>query len=396
MRILFTCVPGFGHFHPMVPLAQALVGAGHEVAFATAPRFCERVVEPAGFTAFPAGLSPLVVHEQTLAIPELADVGESDVWRFGAHMFAGVAAPAKVGELVGILDQWPAQLVVHDMTDFAGPIAAAHAGIPWAGHSFGAVQPEEFWDAAGEIAAPTWEDWGVEPGPRGGMFRSLYLDICPPSFQAPAIRSIAVAHPLRPVAFDDPGEDGLPAWVEELAPGATVYVTLGTINNQASEVFETVLEGLADENCNVIVTIGPDRHPDELGPRPANVHVERYLPQSLLFARCDVVVCHGGSGTTLAALAQGLPLLVLPQGANQFWNADRCVELGVGTCIGPAELTPEAVREAVRRLLADQAYRHQASRLAEEIAAMPAPADVVGLVEGLVAPPDVPAPGSRR
>ncbi len=76
MRVLCTCVPGFGHFHPMVPLAQALVRAGHEVAFATAERFCRRVVEPAGFPTFPAGLSPMVVHEQTMALPGVGDPTE--------------------------------------------------------------------------------------------------------------------------------------------------------------------------------------------------------------------------------------------------------------------------------------------------------------------------------
>ena len=103
MKLLFTCVPGFGHFHPLVPLASAAESAGHDVAFTTAERFCRRVVEPAGFRWFAAGLSPMVVHEQTLKRPAVAGLADGEVWRFGAHMFAEVAAPAKVAELVGIL-----------------------------------------------------------------------------------------------------------------------------------------------------------------------------------------------------------------------------------------------------------------------------------------------------
>ena len=383
MRVLFTCVPGFGHFHPMVPLAKALVGAGHEVAFSTAERFCRRVVEPAGFVAFGAGLSPHVVHEKTLALEGGADPAEDDLWRFGARMFAEVAAPAKVADLVSAIQGWKADLVIHDMTDFAGPIAAAACGVPWVNQGFGALQPDEFWDVAAEAVAPTWSTWGLEPGALGGMFRTLYLDVCPPGFQSPMIARVPVAQPLRPVVFDNLGAERLPAWIGELPAGRIVYVTLGTVANHTPKVFETVLAGVADQPVNVIVTVGPDRDPGELGPIPPNVHVERYLPQSLLFPSCDVVVCHGGSGTTLAALAFGLPMLFLPQEANQFWNADRTAALGAGEQIRPEQMSAAAVRETVARLLEDPSYRDRAGLLAAEIAAMPSPDAVVGSLEKL-------------
>ncbi len=391
MKVLFTSVPGFGHFHPMVPLAQAVLRAGHQVAFATAERFCRRVIEPAGFLAFPAGLSPLVVHERTMELPGVADgsggagaPGEDEVWRFGARMFAEVAAPAKVADLVEVIRGFGADLVVHDMTDFAGPVAAAVCGIPWANHGFGALQPEEFWDTAADVVAPTWAAWGVEPGPLGGMFRSLYLDICPTGFQSPMADRVPVARPLRPVTFDNPSGSAPPGWVAELRR-PTVYVTLGTVANHTPLVFETVLAGLADHPGDVVVTIGPDRDPAELGPLLPHVRVEGYLPQSLVFGSCDLVVCHGGSGTTLAAMASGLPLLVLPQEANQFWNADRVAALGLGERLRPGQLSAGAVHDAVVRLLDDPSYRTGAAGLAAEIQAMPAPDDLVAPLMELAA-----------
>lgn len=383
MHVLFSCVPGFGHFHPMVPLARALVDAGHEVAFATAERFCRRVIAPVGFTTFAAGLSPHIAHQETMDLPEVAGLAPDDVWTEGALMFAKVAGPAKVDELSAVVDSFGADLVIHDTTDFAGPLAAARAGIAWAAQSFGAVQPPQFWAAAGELVVPAWQSQGLDPGPFGGMFRYLYLDICPPGFQDPLIADIDTARPLRPVTFDTTAGASLPAWAGELASAPTVYVTLGTIANQATEVFETVLGGLRDQPYNVIVTVGPDRDPADLGPQPGNVHVESYLPQSLLFPHCDVVVCHGGSGTVLAALAHGLPLLVMPQGANQFWNAQRCTELGTGLSLGPAELSAEGVRSQVRALVDDDGFRRQAGLLEAEIKRMPSPTEVVPLLEGL-------------
>ena len=134
MRALCTCVPGYGHFHPMVPLAQALRDAGHEVAFATEERFCRRVAQ-AGFRAFPAGIGPGKAFERTLALPDVAGLRSDDAWRFGAQMFAAVAAPAKVPDLVAVIEEWAPDAVIHDVTDFAArslPPLPASRGPPTA------------------------------------------------------------------------------------------------------------------------------------------------------------------------------------------------------------------------------------------------------------------------
>lgn len=383
MKVLVSCVPGFGHFHPLVPLAQALVDAGHQVAVATAERFCRRVVEPAGLPAFPAGVSPILASERTNELADAAGFTEDDVWRFGAHLFAEAYAPPKVPDLVGIVRDWGADLLLHDATDFAGPPAAATCGIPSANHGFGVLQPDEFWDLAGELVAPTWAAWGVDPGPLGGMFRSLYLDACPASLQSSMIERIPRPRPQRPAAFDrHPEGAGPPPWLATLAAAPTVYVTLGTVANHTQGVFEAVLDGLADLPANLIVTVGPDRDPADLGPQPPHVHVERYLSQSLVFPSCDLVVCHGGSGTTMAALASGIPLLLLPLEANQRWNAAAIVARGAGALLRPADLTPEAVRKAVEGLLDSPTHRASAGRLAGEIADLPGPEQAVpALVE---------------
>jgi UDP:flavonoid glycosyltransferase YjiC (YdhE family) len=379
VRVLCTCLPGYGHVHPMVPLARALRDAGHQVAFATEERFCRRV-EQAGLRAFPAGIGPGQVLARTLAS---AGAGPpDDPASFGARMFAGVAAPAKVGDLVRTMDSWPTDLVIHDATDFAGPVAAAHAGVPAVAHSLGPMFPLALYALGAEIVSATWEAWGVTPGPFGGMFGAAYLDICPPALQSPELAGTgADVLPLRPVAFDAVAGEVLPSWVDELPPLPTVYVTLGTVDNGAPGVMEAAIAGLRDEPLNVVVTVGPDRDPAELGPQPAGVHVERYVPQSALLPRCSAVVSHGGSGTMLATLAHALPLVLLPQGANQFANTDRCVAAGVGVRLLPEEVDPVAIRDAVRAVLDEPDYREQARAVAVEIDRMPAPADLVGPLE---------------
>jgi MGT family glycosyltransferase len=170
--------------------------------------------------------------------------------------------------------------------------------------------------------------------------------------------------------------------VSELPAVPTVYVSLGTIFNRDAAVYGAILEGLRDRDLNVIVTVGNQNDPAALGPQPENVHVERFISQALLLPYCDVVVNQGGTAI-LPIVSYGLPILALPQSANQFHNADALVGAGVARRLLPTEATPEAVGSEVGRLLADPAFREAGARLAAEIDAMPPPREGVGLLERL-------------
>jgi UDP:flavonoid glycosyltransferase YjiC (YdhE family) len=92
---------------------------------------------------------------------------------------------------------------------------------------------------------------------------------------------------------------------------------------------------------------------------------------------------HAGSGSVIGALAQGLPMVLLPMGADQPHNAARCSELGVARVLGAVRATPGDVREAVSIVLLDPAYRRAAQRMRDEISALPGPAHAVALLERL-------------
>jgi UDP:flavonoid glycosyltransferase YjiC (YdhE family) len=98
---------------------------------------------------------------------------------------------------------------------------------------------------------------------------------------------------------------------------------------------------------------------------------------------CDVVVNHGGSGSVIGALAHGVPMFVLPIGADQALNAGRCEALGVGIALDAVDATPEAVAAAVSTLLGEPSYRVAAARIRDEFAALPGPEAVVPLLEEL-------------
>ncbi len=383
MRVLCTCLPGFGHFLPMEPLARAAAAAGHEVGFATAADFCPHV-EKAGFAAFPAGLSlPEQLEEAARRFPEQHALppGKERFQSFVPRMLAGVAAPPRAADLVPIVREWRPDLVVHDETELGAPVAAAVAGVPCADHSVGIFRPLEMARLAGETSGPLQETWDVDLGAFAGLYRHLYLDVCPPSLQSPEIGQIHVAHQMQN-AHIDTGDERVPGWVADLPTVPTVYVSLGTIFNRSQEVFAAILEGLRDSDLNVIVTIGAGNDPATLGPQPDNVHVEGFIPQSALLPYCDLVVNQGGTAI-LPILAHGLPLLILPQAANQFHNAEACVSAGVARRLLPSEVTAAAVRRDIHALREETSYGERARHVAHEIEGMPGPEDGVRLLERL-------------
>jgi UDP:flavonoid glycosyltransferase YjiC (YdhE family) len=364
VRVLFSCTAADGHFLPLLPLARAARDAGHAVAVATSASYAEPVGAER-FELLPAGLALAEVERRFAPVRDELRTGdlpfeERRVIAF-TRRFAAIDAPAKLAELRHVARAWRPDAVVHESCDLAAPVVAAELGVPSIHHSFGRAVPTAALARAGELVAPLWEACGVEPDPLAGAYRGLYVDICPPSLQPPppADRS----QRLRPVTAG-------PARREAGRP--LVYVTLGTIFNRA-ERFRLLLDAFAGVDCDVLATVGRSHDPARLGPPPRNARVERYVPQQEILPAASAAVGHGGSGSTLGALAHAVPLLLLPEGADQFENAFACAQAGAAIVLLPDEVDAEALRSALERLLAEPHFSEAARRIADEIAALPAP-----------------------
>jgi MGT family glycosyltransferase len=141
-------------------------------------------------------------------------------------------------------------------------------------------------------------------------------------------------------------------------------------------VLASAITGLSGLDADVLVATGPSLDPASLGEVPPNVQLAAWVPQSALLLHVDLVVHHGGSGTTLGAFTAGAPQLVLPQGADQFTNAEAVQTAGVGARLLGDEVTAESVHENAARLLADSTVADAVRGLADEVAGMPSPAEV--------------------
>lgn len=92
-----------------------------------------------------------------------------------------------------------------------------------------------------------------------------------------------------------------------------------------------------------------------------------YASFSRVYPRCAVVIHHGGAGTVAQSLRAGVPTLVAPWGADQFFHGALIERLGVGRVLSRRQYPVEA-RAALVALLTQESYRARARALAARIA----------------------------
>lgn len=372
MRILFCSLPYFGHVLPLVPLAEACVGAGHEVTFATGGPLLGRL-PVRSVQAYPDRTLDDAEAEVKQRHPELADLAPQEKWRFGLELFADVEYETLLAGVEPIVAEERPDLVVYEVYSAAAGAAALSHGVPAV--SVG-VSP---WSFFFELLHRTvMERHGIE-SPHA-VLADLYLDTFPPStwsYDASKFRHEA----LRPVAWSPAGSE-VPAWLLAKRQRACIYVTLGTVVFGYTAAFNAALSALDKHDVDVLVAVGPHGDPAALRRRSERVHVERFVDQALVLPIMDAVVHHGGSGTALAAMAAGLPQIVMPQGADQFQNAELLATTGAARAFLPG-MAPDILAQHIAEALTDKEMKASAVMLAEEIAAMPSPAEVAKVLPTL-------------
>ncbi|EPX64410.1 Dolichol-phosphate mannosyltransferase [Cystobacter fuscus DSM 2262] len=395
MRVLFSSLSGTGHFHPLVPTARALQKAGHEVAFAVPAPF-QPVVEANGFGSFATGVGfETVVGTDPQEVQKRQEAAmradASARLEMMTRMFVDGFTRRKLPDLTALCERWRPDLIVRESMDLAAALVGEKLGIPHAsiqvggGLIGGADQP--FFMARLEAVRA---EFGLKPDPElREPFRHLHLSFMPASYFEP--RLPPTTRYLKLEVFDQSGSEGLPGWVSSLSGRPVVYATLGTAFNKLIHLLGTIAKGLQEEPVELIITVGRDLDPAVLGPQPAHVHVERYIPQSLLLPRCDLAIMHGGYNSVMSALYAGLPGLIMPIAADQPINAQACARIGLARVVMPDTLTPQLIRQQVREMLADGAYRERARRLQAEALALPGLEHGVALLERLAREKTLPA-----
>lgn len=371
MRVLFSSTRGTGHVNPLLPYARALVAGGHDVAVAGPMGLAE------GLRAAGLGHAPFDhPGDETLAPiwARLRGISQQEANAIAIReIFAGANARAALPKLLATIQEFRPDLIVRESAEFGALVAAERAGVP---HARVAVHMVSFEEAFPALASSSLDALRQQAGLPADEGRSLRAEPVfswfPLSLDGSIDDGSQTRIPFRAQLSEGAPSAEIPAWAPADDQTPLVYITFGTIAGGMPEgmaVYRTALDAIAALPVRALFTTGRGVDASTLGPIPANVHVEAFVPQRDVLPRAAAVVCHGGSGTVLGALAAGVPMVVVPLGADQPHNAQRIAEIGAGL----ASPKPDAatLRAAIERVLAEAAFRSAARRLAAEIAALP-------------------------
>jgi UDP:flavonoid glycosyltransferase YjiC (YdhE family) len=385
MRALFSSTRGAGHFNPLVPFARAFERAGHELLFAGPPDLAE-AVDAAGFEFWQFDPPP----EDELGaiwgrVPELAPEQANEV--VIGEIFGRLNTTASLPGLRAACEEWRPDAVLRDPNEYGSSLAAERHGIPHARVAIGLASSEELalGIAAGAIDAIRQAE-GLPPDPgTDALRRSPYLSVFPQTLDEGAQPD---THRFHDPAWDAPSAV-LPDWWPGRTEDPLVYVTFGSVAGsfaQALPVYDAAMRAVAELPVRVLLTVGRDLDLDALPDPPDNVRVERWVPQQDVLGHAATAVVHGGSGSTLGALAAGVPLVVMPLFADQPQNARRVAEVGAGLAVEPnrddVAATAGPLRDAINSVLTEPSYGQRARALADELRAEQRVDEVVPLFEG--------------
>jgi UDP:flavonoid glycosyltransferase YjiC (YdhE family) len=372
----------FGHFHALVPLAQALQDHGHEVAVATGKSFGP-VVQRVGFQHFPCGFDFDGSREILSALPEWETIRQKTLPGPMQQLYGFIQGlgPRMVDDLIDLVNTWRPEVIIRDPLEFGGYIAAEYYGLPHATLMWALYIAAK--QGGSQPLLELRQRYGLPADPElNTLDRYLVLDFLPASWTFPTWPPPPVTHRFCVPPFDLSGDERLPDWLNTLPKQPTVYATLGTTFNQSPDTFQAILSALSTEAMNVIVTVGRSMKLGQFQPYPSNVKIEQYIPQTLILPHCEAIIFHGGYNSLLAALWHGLPMVVMPlEGGDQFPTAQRCAELGIGILVEGQPPEPEAIRSAVKAVLTQPTYRSWVQQLQREIKALPSLAEAVERLE---------------
>lgn len=149
--------------------------------------------------------------------------------------------------------------------------------------------------------------------------------------------------PVGPGLWAPPGRK--PKWINDL-PSPKILVSISTEMQNDGAIIETALRALADEKGSVIVTTSA-LDPENFEAPHQNIHITRFLPHAQVIPEMDLVVTHGGMGTTQRALAAGVPVCVIPWGRDQSETGRRVEVSGCGTMLPKSKLSEKRLKSAI-------------------------------------------------
>lgn len=356
---------GIGHLMPLVPLLREFVRRGDEVVV-VAPDSLAGPIRAAGLCHQP-GAAPDPEQLERIWTEVRAGERRQVGHLIDREVFGRLATAALLPTTQALANRWRPDLVLREPCEYSSAVVATRMDICQAqvGISLSATEASVL-----RLVEPVLEPYVA--GLHSTIVNSPFIARFPPS-----IDRSPFPHTYRLAEHHEATGELPDFWAGRGGP--FIYVTFGTVvggTPNGREAYRVALDAVTDLPVRVLVTLGRSMDPRTIGPVPANVHIDAWIPQADVLQRADLVVCHGGSGTVLGALAAGVPLVMLPMFADQPSNGRVVEAAGAGLVVagGGTEAVRRvgdddvpALREAIATVLANPAYTQAVRRLSNEM-----------------------------
>ncbi len=378
-------IPAVSHVLPSLEIIRELVARGHRVTYANDPAVADLIV------ATGAELVPC-----TSELP-VTDNDWPDDPIAAMSLFLDDAVQA-LPQLRAAYDDDPADLYLYDIGAYAARALAESQDRPVMQLSPTFVA----WDGYDQdVAAHLWQ----LPGATAYRAKfAQWLAGCGASttdvdaFSGRPARALAlITRAMQPhadhvdadtVTFVGPCFDphaGAEGWTRPPDAENVLLISLGSAYTRQPEFYRRCLAAYGNlPGWHVVLQIGKYTDPRELGDIPPNVEVHSWVPQRAILEQADAFVTHAGMGGCGEGLLAGVPMIAVPQAAEQFMNADRLVELGAARRVDTQDATAETLRAALTDLVTDAEVARRSALLRADARAEGGTSRAADLIENLL------------
>lgn len=368
-KIVFFCIPAHGHTNPTLGVVRELVARGHEVLYYSYNSFKDKI-ESAGATFVSCDDFDAEQH-----------IDPKDAKRVGSDLAFStrllVDTTLALDDMVcAEMERLQPDCIVADSMAVWGKAVALKLGIPFVSSTttfaFNRHSAQIMKQSIGQLFGMLFSMPKINKDikrlqDKGYPVKSV-LDIIQndenthtvvytsPQFQPCADtfneKYAFVGPSIRPVTEE------VIKTKEKL-----IYISMGTVVNDMASLYRKCIKAFSDTDYQVIMSIGDMVDVNELGEIPANISVYSHVDQIAVLAKADAFLSHCGMNSVNESLYYGVPLVMYPQTSEQGGVANRVTQVGAGLML--EKTTPEAIREAVEKVLNDTSYRNGAATISE-------------------------------
>ena len=146
-----------------------------------------------------------------------------------------------------------------------------------------------------------------------------------------------------------------------------LYISLGSIFTNQPEFYQQCFAAFADQDWQVVLSIGKRTDLAALGPIPENFLLSPYVPQLEILLRTQLFVTHAGTNSVMESMYFGVPMVLIPQQPEQQLHAQRVVDMGLGVMLEKETVNATTLRDAVERVAHDPLYRQRMQHIQQSL-----------------------------